>query len=53
VGNLNIFDVDDSSQEVFEFARAPEIDSNDIDFDKLVAKQHALAKEAENEATGT
>lgn len=53
IGNPNIFGVDDSSQEVFEFAKAPEIDANDIDFEKLVAKQHALAKDAENKATGT
>jgi ferredoxin--NADP+ reductase len=53
MGGPNIFDVDDSSQEVFEFAKAPEIDASDIDFEKLVARQNALAKEAEKKAAGT
>jgi NAD(P)H-flavin reductase len=53
VGSPNIFDVDETSQEIFEFARAPELDVNDVDFEKLVAKQNALAKEAEeNQASG-
>jgi ferredoxin--NADP+ reductase len=53
LGDPNIFGIDDSSQEIFEFAKAPEIDANDIDFEKLVAKQNALAKDAEKKATGT
>jgi NAD(P)H-flavin reductase len=53
IGAANLFGVDESSQEVFDFAKAPEIDSNDIDFEKLVAKQNALLKEAESKATGT
>jgi hypothetical protein len=52
-GNPNIFGVDESSQEVFEFAKAPEIDANDIDFEKLVARQKALLKDAESSATGS
>jgi NAD(P)H-flavin reductase len=54
VGSPNIFGVDANSQEAFKFAKAPEIDANDIDFEKLVAKQNALVKEAEkNQAAGT
>jgi NAD(P)H-flavin reductase len=53
VGSPNIFDADDRSQDVFDFAKAPEIDANEIDFEKLLAKQRALLKDSENTATGT
>jgi NAD(P)H-flavin reductase len=53
LGDPSIFGVDDSSQEVFEFAKAPEIDANEIDFEKLLAKQRALAKEAEDSTAGS
>lgn len=53
VGEPNIFGVDESSQEVFEFAKAPELDANDIDFEKLLAKQRALLKESENTPAGS
>jgi ferredoxin--NADP+ reductase len=52
VGSPNIFDVDETSQEIFEFAKAPEIDANEIDFEKLLAKQRAILKASENTATG-
>jgi len=41
-GSANIFDVADSSQEAFTFARAAEIDAGDIEFEKLIAKQRAI-----------
>jgi ferredoxin--NADP+ reductase len=53
VGSENIFGVDDASQEAFEFAKAPEVDANEIDFEKLLAKQRAILKESENSSTGT
>jgi ferredoxin--NADP+ reductase len=40
VGAAGIFDGD--PQEAFSFARAPELDANDVDFDKLIARQRAL-----------
>lgn len=52
-GSPNIFGVDEKSQEVFEFAKAPEIDAKEIDFEKLLAKQRALLKESENTVTGS
>jgi NAD(P)H-flavin reductase len=48
----SLFDTADDSQEVFEFAKAPEIDANEIDFEKLLARQRAILKESENTATG-
>lgn len=48
VGSPGIFDTADDSQEAFAFARAPEIDADDIDFDKLMAKLKALQKEAQD-----
>jgi len=53
LGNPNIFGVDETSQEAFEFAKAPEIDANEIDFEKLLVKQRALVKESESSSTGT
>lgn len=54
VGSPSIFDAEKSTREEFDFARAPEVDANDVDFDKLVAKQNALAKAARNDrAAGT
>jgi NAD(P)H-flavin reductase len=42
VGVPNVFDVDTRSQEVFAFARAPELDMADVDFDKLIAREKSL-----------
>lgn len=53
VGGPSIFDVDETSQEVFEFAKAAELDANEIDFEKLLARQRALFKESETSSTGT
>jgi ferredoxin--NADP+ reductase len=51
VGGPSIFEIADSSQGVFDFAKAPEIDANDIDFEKLLARQTALAKETDESAS--
>ncbi|MCK4773659.1 MAG: hypothetical protein KAT30_02695, partial [Candidatus Krumholzibacteria bacterium] len=53
IGGSDLFEMEDKAQEEFEFARAPEIDANEIDFEKLLARQRALLKESENTATGT
>jgi ferredoxin--NADP+ reductase len=45
-GAASIFDVADSSQEAFTFARASELDARQIDFDKLITKQRAIAGDA-------
>lgn len=47
LGSPDIFDTGSNPQEVFAFAKAPEIDANEIDFDKLLAKHRALLKESE------
>lgn len=52
LGTPNVFDTADDSQEVFGFAKAPEVDANDIDFEKLIARQRELQKESEQK-TGT
>jgi NAD(P)H-flavin reductase len=53
VGAPSVFETPENSPEVFGFAKAPELDANDIDFEKLLARQRALRKESEQEATGT
>jgi NAD(P)H-flavin reductase len=41
-GRPSIFEVRDTSQEAFEFSRAPELAATHIDFDKLIAREKAL-----------
>lgn len=53
LARAGLFDTEERSQEVFEFAMAPEIDANEIDFEKLLAKQRAILKESENTASGS
>jgi len=53
VGTPSVFETPEDSPDVFGFARAPEIDANDIDFEKLLARQRALRKDSERKATGT
>jgi ferredoxin--NADP+ reductase len=51
IGSPSIFDVPDWSQEAFEFAKAPEIDAGDVDFDKLLAKEKAILRISEDAAS--
>jgi NAD(P)H-flavin reductase len=44
VGAPTIFDHSDNSQEAFAFARAPELDAESVDFEKLLARERALSK---------
>jgi NAD(P)H-flavin reductase len=53
VGSPSVFEAPEDSPEVFRFAKAPEVDANDIDFEKLLARQRALRKDSGNKATGT
>jgi ferredoxin--NADP+ reductase len=45
-GAPTIFDHGDDAQEAFAFARAPELDAESVDFEKLLARERALTKEA-------
>ena len=44
LGAPTIFDHADNSQEAFAFARAPELDAEQVDFEKLLARERALSK---------
>jgi hypothetical protein len=48
VGTPSIFDAPKEEQEEFAFAKAPELDANDIDFDKLIARERAIRKSVED-----
>jgi len=41
-GSPGVFDATDRAQESFEFARAAELNADDVDFDKLIAREKAL-----------
>ena len=47
VGAPTIFD--EAEQEAFAFARAPELDAEAVDFEKLLSRERALSKEASDE----
>jgi ferredoxin/flavodoxin---NADP+ reductase len=44
VGAPTIFDHADDSQGAFAFARAPDLDAEQVDFEKLLARERALSK---------
>lgn len=48
VGSPGVFDA--SEQKAFAFARAPELDADRVDFDKLLARERALAPAAAGDA---
>jgi NAD(P)H-flavin reductase len=49
VGSPGVFDQSDDAQEAFRFARAAELNAEDVDFEKLIAREKALADEATSE----
>jgi NAD(P)H-flavin reductase len=51
-GSPGIFDHADNAQEAFRFARAAELNAEDIDFDKLLAREKALVDETSQEGEG-
>jgi ferredoxin--NADP+ reductase len=44
-GSPGIFDHPDRAQEAFSFARAAELNADDVDFDRLIAREKAAAPE--------
>ena len=50
-GAPTIFDHVDGTQEAFAFSRAAELDAETVDFEKLLARERALAKDASDSGT--
>jgi len=48
-GSPGVFDNDERAKDVFMFARAAELNADDVDFDKLIAREKALANESSTE----
>jgi len=48
-GSPGIFEHDDNQQDVFSFARAAELNAEDIDFDKLLSRERALNASADED----
>jgi len=46
VGTPSIFDHDERAKDVFMFARAAELNAEDVDFDKLIAREKAISDES-------
>jgi ferredoxin--NADP+ reductase len=51
-GSPGVFDHADGSEQAFRFARAAELNAEDIDFDKLLAREKALVDESSQESEG-
>ena len=51
-GSPGVFDQSDNAQDAFRFARAAELNAEDVDFDKLIAREKALADENSQEDEG-
>jgi ferredoxin/flavodoxin---NADP+ reductase len=49
VGAPTIFDQADNAQEAFAFARAPDLDADSVDFEKLLTRERALSKDTPDE----
>ncbi len=49
IGAPTIFDHGDGAQEAFAFARAPELDAESVDFEKLLSRERALGKESSDD----
>jgi hypothetical protein len=41
-GSAGVFEHGDNAEEAFRFARAAELEAEDVDFDKLIAREKAL-----------
>jgi ferredoxin--NADP+ reductase len=48
VGMPTVFDAPKDGQTEFAFAKAPELDARDVDFDKLIARERAIQKRLED-----
>lgn len=51
-GSPGIFEQGDRAQEAFSFARAAELNADDVDFDKLIARERALAADSAEAESG-
>jgi ferredoxin--NADP+ reductase len=51
-GSPGVFDQEDRAKDVFMFARAAELNADDVDFDKLIAREKALSDETSEEGEG-
>jgi NAD(P)H-flavin reductase len=51
-GSPGVFDHGDDAQAAFRFARAAELNAEEIDFDKLLAREKALVDETSQEGEG-
>jgi ferredoxin/flavodoxin---NADP+ reductase len=51
-GSPGVFDHEDRAKDVFMFARAAELNAEDVDFDKLLAREKALSDETSEEGEG-
>jgi ferredoxin/flavodoxin---NADP+ reductase len=49
VGSPGVFDQVDQTKDVFMFARAAELNAEDVDFDKLIARERAISADASSE----
>lgn len=52
VGSPGVFDHGDNAQDAFSFARAAELNAEDVDFDRLIAREKALSDENTKEGEG-
>jgi ferredoxin--NADP+ reductase len=51
-GSPGVFEHADNAENVFRFARAAELNAEDVDFDRLIAREKALADENSEEDEG-
>jgi hypothetical protein len=51
-GSPGVFEQPDRAKDVFLFARAAELNAEDVDFDKLIAREKAIADENSEEGEG-
>jgi NAD(P)H-flavin reductase len=51
-GSPGVFDQGDTAQDAFRFARAAELSAEDVDFDRLIAREKALSDEDSEEGEG-
>ena len=52
-GSPGIFDPADNPQDMFSFARAAELNAEDVDFDKLLSREKALAASEEDNSNAS
>jgi ferredoxin/flavodoxin---NADP+ reductase len=52
IGSPGVFDHTDKAKEAFAFARAAELNAEDVDFEKLLSREKALADEDSEEGKG-